>query len=249
MTDAATVLALEFKGVGERADFAFLRQSGGPAELLRVDPLVHHLDRPLTLAEHARLLGGHRSGPPALVLAYCGTAALALHVAALTGAPSVLVDPYPVTAEDMRRDFAGLCASAGVEPAGQVLAAEPDPAAWAAELWRARDGMAAEHGGDEVAYELVDDMLDRYRSWLRFLQASRCAEPATTAAPVVAITARPEPRLELLLADPSRAELHRVGPHRTGAAIALLDSPEVRRLLTELVDRYAPRAAGPHEGA
>ncbi|MGW2317439.1 hypothetical protein [Streptomyces sp. NPDC001680] len=243
MTAPYTVLALEFRGVGDRADFGFLARASTTAEIVRVDPLVHHVDRPLTLTEHARLLAARLPRSPALVLSYCGTAALALHVAELTGSPSVLVDPYPVTSDDMRRDFTQLCASTGADSGAADPAAEPDPAAWAAELWRARDDMAAVHGGDEVAYELVDDMLDRYRSWLRFLDASRTAGPAAPGSPVTAITARAEPRLDLLLAHGLDAEVHRVGD-----PTALLDSPVVRDLLSTLVDRYRPEAVEPHEG-
>ncbi|MFJ5680710.1 hypothetical protein [Streptomyces sp. NPDC093097] len=239
-----TVLALEFRGVGDRADFGFLSRAGCAADLARVDPLMSHIDRALTLGQQARLLAACLPAPPALVLSYCGTAALALHVAALTGASSVLVDPYPVTADDMRRDFMQLCESTGIDPAGLVdPTAEPDPARWAAELEGARDDMAAVHGGDDVAYELVDDMLDRYRAWLRFLQASRSAGPAAPGGQVTAITARPDPRLDLLLVDECVAEVYRVGNPD-----GMLDSPEVRDLLSSAVVRHGPAAVERREG-
>ncbi|MFI1934334.1 hypothetical protein [Streptomyces sp. NPDC020330] len=245
VTGAYTVLALEFRGVGDRADFGFLTREVDGVDLTRVDPLVHHVEQPLGLAEQASLLAEALPNAPALVLAYCGTAALALHVAELTGAPSLLVDPYPVTADDMRRDFIGLCESTGVDPTGLVdPAADPDPARWAKELYRARDAMAAPHGGDDVAYELVDDMLDRYRAWLRFLQASRSAAPAAPGGAVTAITARPDPRLGLLLVDSGVAQVHRVE-----GGTGILDSPEVRGLLAAAVERHRPASDAPGEPA
>ncbi|MFI6846754.1 hypothetical protein OG535_33560 [Kitasatospora sp. NBC_00085] len=238
MTGAQTVLALEFRGAGDTADFGFLAREG-VAGLVRVDPLVHHVDRPLTLSEQAALVAARLPDRPALVLAYCGTAALALHVSALTGTPALLVDPYPVTVEDMVQDFRRLCAATGIDPdTAAEPATGPDVARWERALSAGRDAMADVHGGDEEAYEMVDDLLDRYRAWLRFLQASRAAEPVAPAAPVVGVTARPDPRLDLLVADPAAVELHRVD-----VPAGLLDSPEVRARLTAAIHRYAPTAA------
>jgi hypothetical protein len=235
VTSGRTVLALEFRGVGDTADFGFLSREASSAVLSRVDPLVQHLGGPLTLPEQARLLIDALPEPPGLVLSYCGTAGLGLHVAALTDAESVLVDPYPVTSDDMRRDFANLCASLGIAPTGLVApGADPDVARWEKALWQARDGMAEVHGGDEDAYELVDDLLDRYRAWLRFLQASRVAGPVTARGSVSVVTAKSEVPLQDLLVFADSVEVHRVE-----AGTGILNSAEARALLSTAVLRHS----------
>lgn len=234
MTRSRSVLALEFRGVGDTADFGFLAADAGEVELSRIDPLVHHIERPLTLSEQARLIVGTFSRTPGLVLAYCGTSALALHIAALTDAPALLVDPYPITAEDMHRDVGKLCAAMDVDPA--LLGdpgAEPDLARWEAALLTARDSMAGVHGGDEEAYELVDDVLDRYRAWLRFLRAGVEAGPVSTSGEVTVVTARPAEVLVPLLTAP-----HAVSTHRLADGAGVLDAPEVRALLSAAVHRH-----------
>lgn len=237
MTLVRSVVALEFRGVGDTADFGFLSREGGAARLTRIDPLIHHIDRPRSLAEQAELIVTRLAEPPALVLAYCGTAAIGLHIAALTGAPSLLVDPYPITAEDMHRDVGHLCRSMGIDPAllGEP-GAQPDLARWEDVLLTARDGMAEIHGGDEEAYELVDDLLDRYRAWLRFLQASTDSGPVSPSGAVTVVTARPPDVLEPLLTAPHTARAYPVPPLAEGRGV--LDSPEVRALLSTAVQRH-----------
>ncbi|GAA4834494.1 hypothetical protein [Kitasatospora terrestris] len=231
MTAPRTVLALEFRGVGDTADFGFLAAPGGPVDLVRVDPLVHHIEHPLLLTEHARLILDALPAAPDLVLAYCGTAALGLHICSVAGTPAVLVDPYPVTAADLRKDFARLCASSGIDPAGLLdPEREPDVARWESALLGSRDSMAEQYGGDDEAYELVDDLLDRYCGWLRFLRASMTAGPAATGGGISVITARPHPVLTPLLTAPAAARIHRVE-----AEGGLLDSPQVRKLLSAAV--------------
>jgi hypothetical protein len=231
VTVQRSVLALEFRGVGDTADFSFLARENGSARLVRVDPIVHHVAAPLTVAEQARLLVERQQCPPDLVLAYCGAAALGLHVADLTGATALLVDPYPITERDLRRDFARLCASMDIDPGALDEAIRSvDLARWDAVLLTRRDSMAQEHGGDEEAYEAVDGLFDRYRAWLSFLFASAASKPASPKGAVVAITAQTSLALAPLLVDPPRTVVHRV-THRG----ALLDSPLVRRLILAAV--------------
>ncbi|MFE4612671.1 hypothetical protein ACFRK5_30685 [Streptomyces niveus] len=234
-TAVGMVLALEFRGVGDTADFGFLGREGRTVGLTRVDPLVHHIGGLRSLAEQAELIAGQLPQPPDLVLSYCGTSAIALHVAAHTDAPSLLVDPYPITAEDMHRDVRNLCRSMNIDPA--LLGAPgsaPDLARWEAALLTARDGMAEVHGGDEEAYELVDDLLDRYRAWLRFLQASADSEPVSPVGAVTVVTAR-DALLDPMLTAAETTRVRRVPPPAPG--MGLLDSPEVRSLLWAAVHR------------
>ena len=227
------VIALEFRGVGDTADFGFLNKEAGAVGLVRLDPLVDHIAAPLNIDKQARLIAERFPELPRLVLAYCGTAALALHVAALTEAATVLVDPYQVTAEDLHRDFARMCRSLAVEPPDRAPA--PDLGEWEALVLTARDAMAGEHGGDEEAYEFVDDLFDRYRGWLRFLFASVDAGPVGPRAPitaVTAVTAKPPSSLGELVTEPGRVRTHRVV---TAADTGTLDSGPVRELLAALV--------------
>jgi hypothetical protein len=94
--------------------------------------------------------------------------------------------------------------------------------------------MAAGQGGDEEAYELVDDLLDRYRSWLRFLHASAATAPLRPRGAVSVITTKPLVSLRPLLDDAVRPRWHRIQDDS-----ATLDSVEVRALVTAAVQRYA----------
>lgn len=249
MSTPSVVLALEFRGVSSAADFAFLtvdvqgtKRTGG-RNLIRIDPIAQHVVAPMTLAEQAQLLVRQQPAPPDLILAYCGTAALGLHIAALTGAPAMLIDPYAVTDHDLRRDFARVCESLAVSVGGsrdavQNVVGSPDLERWEAILLTRRAWMATEYGGDDDALELVDDMLDRYRGWLRFLFATAGAAPAAPAGAVVAVAATAVPPLEALLAVPYRVWVHCVGP-----CGALLESEAVRRLILAAVDRGEPPSA------
>ncbi|WP_097870597.1 hypothetical protein [Streptomyces sp. rh34] len=229
MNGPQTVLALEFRGMGETTgDFGFLAQQPGSAPLVRIDPLVHHLTRPLELQEQAELVLRDAPAPVAMVLTYCGTAALGLRVAALADAPVVLVDPYLVTDRDVHRDFARLCVSAGIGP---PEAGGFDLPRWEALLLSSRDAMAETHGGDELAYELVDDLLARYRAWLRFLRASlEAVGPVAASRTVTVLTARTAEHWAPLLPVCVEPRLHRVPGDR-----GILDTPEARALLKDLV--------------
>lgn len=224
---AQSVVALEFLGVGETADFAFLDREHTGARLTRVDPISQHAAAPLTLAEQASQLAAQQPEHVDLVLAYCGTAALGLHLAGLTGADVLLVDPYPITEEDLHRDFTKLCTGMGVDADTLADATrDADLDRWEALLLSRRDAMAEQQGGDELAYEMVDDLFDRYRAWLRFLFANVASVPAEPRGEVVGITARPSLALDLLLTDPLRVQLHRVNPEG-----GLLESPVIQNLV------------------
>jgi hypothetical protein len=230
-TVPGSVLALEFRAVPDAVDFGALGPAVGAAELVRVDPLEHHVDKPLTVDEQAGLLAEHVPAPLRLVVTYCGTAGLGLHVAARTGAAALLIDPYPVTAQDIHADFARLCASLGL--AAYTAGDEPDLARWEGLLLTSRTTLAEVHGGDEEAYEIVDDLLDRYRAWLRFLQASMVASPVAPVGEVTVVTTKRTPPLEKLLATSSPARVHTVGEGADNPG-----SPEVRALVSAAVDRY-----------
>lgn len=229
VTALQSVLALEFRGVGDTADFSFLTRGYAPALITRVDPISQHIEKPLTLAGQAGQLVAQQPRHPDIVLAYCGTAALGLHIAALIDADTLLVDPYPITDADLFRDFTNLCTGMGFDP--EALAAvtrEANLESWEAFLLTRRDIMAAEHGGDGEAYELVDDLFDRYRSWLRFLFANAASAPAEPRGEILAITARLSVALEPMLADPSRAQVRRVNYEEGG----LLESPVIQDVVS-----------------
>ncbi len=205
-----TVLALEFRAVRETADFGFLATE---FPLNRLDPIGRHVAGPLTVRRQAAELA---AGKPGTVLAYCSCAALGAHIAELSGADLVLIDADAVTPEAVRRDVTAVCASLGAPPADDV------EIAFAA----VRDELAAVHGADDQAFEMVDELFGRYRAWLRFLAAAAAAEPAAPAGEVTVIAGKRLPALENLLADPDRARVRRFTPEQ-----GTLESPEVRAFL------------------
>lgn len=207
---AMTTLALEFRTGRETGDFSFLADE---FPLRRIDPISGHTDAVLTLGQQAEELAADSVD---MVLAYCACAALGAHVAALSGAPLILIDADVVTPEAIRRDTAALCTWLNAPPS------EDPEAAFA----HARDDLAALQGGDEMAYGIVDELFARYRAWLRFLAASAAAPPAAVASQITAIAGKPLPDLGILLVDPTRVELHPVASDS-----ATLESPDVRSLL------------------
>lgn len=231
MTSRGPVLALEFHGVGNLADFGFLAESVGQ-RLIRLDPLADQADRVLPLAEHARVVCDRLPVPPESVIAYCSAALLGGYIAQANGAKLILVDPDPVDPSYVRAEFDVICHTLGCEPG----AAGPQPAGsvewWEATLLQGRDRLRADYGGDEEATELLDDLLDRYRAWLRFLAASAMAGPATTPSGQVTVLAgRPTPPLAGLLADAGS-----VGQtHYLNTRTATLDSSEAQELLAAIV--------------
>jgi hypothetical protein len=230
-----TVLALEFHAVRSTADFGFLRDADGASGLVRVDPLDDHLAERLSLARHTHLLLERLPAPPALVLAYCGCAALAAHVAAHSGADLLLVDPDIVDTEVMHRDFLQLCATLEFDPA-TVDTTTGWLARWEAVLTATRDQVAGRYGGDQQAYEMVDDLFDRYRAWARFLEAAKAPGPADPDGAVTVISGRPGQDLGALLARPERAERHRVTPDAD-----TLGLPDVQDLVRTAVARATGR--------
>lgn len=207
------VLALEFRAVRKTADFSFLREPARAGRLLQVDPLEDHLVEGLSVERQAHLLLERLPVPPSLILAYCGCAALAARTAALCDAELILVDPDVVDPDVMHRDYLLLCATLNFEPATIDSAARTGwLAQWETVLAAARDRLAADYGGGPEAYEMVDDLFDRYRSWARFLEASRSPVPADPAGVVTVISGGPLPVLEALLAKPERVCLHQVPP-------------------------------------
>ncbi len=227
MSAGSAVLALEFHAVRRTADFSFLREPERAGCLVQVDPLEDHLAGRLSLERQSHLLLERLRVPPSLVLAYCGCAALAAHTAALCDASLILVDPDVVDQEVMHRDFLQLCATLNFDPATIDGAARNDwLAQWETVLVVTRDRLATEYGGDSEAYEMVDDLFDRYRSWARFLGASLSPAPADPEGEVTVISGRPLPNLDALLARPEGVFLHQVAP---GADT--LSLPDVQDLL------------------
>jgi hypothetical protein len=217
-----TALALEFRAVRETADFGFLAKE---FLLRRVDPISAHTDVPRTVRQQAADLA---SEPLDIVFAYCSCAALGAHVAELSGARLVLIDADVVTPEAIRRDVRRLC-----ESLGAPHSKDPETAFAAV-----RNDLATLHGGDEQAYEMVDELFGRYRAWLRFLTAAATAEPATPTGGITVIAGKPLPDLGKLLVEPARVELFLVTPES-----ATLESPEVRAHLRDhLTPGWSPAA-------
>jgi hypothetical protein len=213
-----TVLALEFRGVREAADFGFL------AGVRRVDPIGGHVAAALTIRQQAEQLADQRLD---LVLAYCSCAALGAHVAELSAAGLVLIDPDVVTHAAVKQDFTHLCSLLGAVPDGD----------WDSAFASVRDDLAEAHGGDDQAYEMVDDLFDRYRAWLRFLDASASAQTATPPGEITVIAGKPLPELGKLVGDSTRVRITRVA-----ADAGTLASPLVREQLAVEVGRAESRA-------
>ncbi|MFG2736441.1 hypothetical protein N0X72_00720 [Streptomyces carpaticus] len=232
------VLALEFPAAGAHSDFAFLG-SAVPAPVSRVDPLLGHTGPPRSLGEQAEGLLADLPAPPALVLAYCAAAALGLRVGAAAGAPVVLVDPDPVVDSYLRAEFAAMYRTLGGDPeripgSTGPPDAELSPARLEALLFGQREELAEEYGGDAEAAELVDDLLLRYRSWLRFLAASSRQPPVRHTA-VTIVSGKPLPAMSVLLVTPEAATSV---PVEAGGAPTLA-VPEARHLIARLVREQA----------
>lgn len=231
MATGPVVLALEFHAVRKTADFSFLRSPDSAGHLVRIDPLDDHLAERLSVERQSHLLLERLPAAPSLVLSYCACAALAVHTAALCDADVLLVDPDVVDPVIMRRDYLQLC---------QTLAVDPSPLTdWEAVFSAARDRLAADYGGDEEAYDMVDDLFERYRSWARFLEASLDPVPADPKGDVRVISGQQLlPDLSVLLARPARAEVRRIEP-----SADTLGLPEVRDLVREVFDRVVGNLA------
>lgn len=226
MADTARVLAFEFHGVRETADFAFLAEQTRAGRVRRVDPVNDHLEAQLSLMAQARLNVRALPAPPELVVAYCSCAALGAHVAALCEARLLLVDPDAMTDDAVRQEFEVLCRRLGTEPPAAESAAEEPQRQWEQALAASRGRLAAVHGGDREAFEMVDDLFDRYRAWLRFIDACATAAPAAPKKAVTVIVRRPLTDLAALLARPEDVRLRRV---ESGSAT--LDAPQIQELV------------------
>jgi hypothetical protein len=225
------ILALEFHGAHERADFGFLTDALAGQRLHRVDPLKDHVIDPVPVPEQARRWVRQMEDPPGLVIAYCACAALGAHIAERTGARLVLVDPDVIAIHDVRVAFEKLCRTLGRTPPAGDAAHDRN---WGETFDAARDGLVEQYGGDELAIELVEDLFDQYRSWLRFLAAAAAAPPASPGAEVTVIAGKPLTDLAAVLAHPEQAHVHRIP-----AVSHTLDTAETRALLVAAAQRCA----------
>ncbi|MET7802164.1 hypothetical protein [Streptomyces decoyicus] len=240
MTPPTTVLALEFRGVRETADFGFLTAGARRTGVTRVDPLQDHVSGRLALTDQAQRLVDTLTAPPRLVLGYCASAGLAARIAHLAGAALILVDPDPVSADYVRQEADILCRALGVVPGGAAIPPTyGELAGFESLLLTSRDAQADVYGGDAEAYEMVDDLLGRYRAWLRFLDASAHRAPVTIEGAVTIVCGKPLPPLTGLLTNPESAHVHHVGSKG-----GTLDLPEVRTLLSDMVSAR-PAHQGP----
>lgn len=237
VADTVRVLAFEFHGVNETADFAFLAGPATAGRVRRVDPVNDHLEAQLSLTAEARLHLGVMPTPPELIIAYCSCAALGAHVAALCEARLLLVDPDAITDEAVRRGFELLCRRLGTEP--PESATEEPQRQWEQALAASRERLAELHGGDGEAFEMVDDLFDRYRAWLRFMDACATAAPAAPKNDVTVIVRKPLTDLAALLARPEDIRVQRVESDS-----ATLDAPRIQELVLAEV-----RATGPEGNA
>jgi hypothetical protein len=233
VADTAHVLAFEFYGVSESADFAFLDELTAAGRVRRVDPVNDHLEAQLSLAAQARLHVQALPTPPELVIAYCSCAALGAHVAALCEARLLLVDPDAVTDQAVRREFELLCRRLGTEPPS----AEEPQRQWELALAASRGRLAEVYGGDRKAFEMVDDLFDRYRAWLRFIDACATAAPAAPKKEVTVIARKPLTDLAALLAQPEDIRLRRV---ESDSDSATLDAPQIQDLVLAEVRATEP---------
>ncbi|GGO99416.1 alpha/beta fold hydrolase [Wenjunlia tyrosinilytica] len=227
------VLALDLPGSGNTADFGFLAGPGTSGRLTRVDPLVGQVAGPLDLERQAADLLEDRPDRPEVVLAYCAGATFAVHLAERAGARAVLVDPYPITTGVIHFELTKLCRTLACDPPGYDEFAAGGLGQWEMVLNKARDGLVEQYGSDETASEMVDGLLDRYRSWLRFLTACSAARPADPDQ-VLVIAGKPLSGLDTLLAKPAEATVRHVD-----AATGPLGSPQVQALLSAAIDAAA----------
>jgi hypothetical protein len=226
VADTIRVLAFEFHGVSETADFAFLAGPTRAGRVRRVDPVNDHLEAQLSVVAQARLHVRALPTPPELVIAYCSCAALGAHVATLCEARLLLVDPDAMTDEAVRREFELLCRRLGTEPPGAESAADEPQRQWEQALAASRERLAEVHGGDRQAFEMVDDLFDRYRAWLRFIDACATAAPAAPKNAVTVIARKPLTDLAALLARPEDVRLRRVE-----SDLSTLDAPQIQELV------------------
>jgi hypothetical protein len=236
VTDTAHVLAFEFYGVTESADFAFLDEMTAAGRVRRVDPINDHLKTQLSLAAQARVHVRALPTPPELVIAYCSCAALGAHVAALCQARLLLVDPDAVTGQAVRREFELMCQRLGTEPPP----AEEQQRQWELAFTASRVPLAELYGGNRKAFEMVDDLFDRYRAWLRFIDACATAAPAAPKNVVTVIARKPLTDLAALLAKPEDIRLRRVE-----SASATLDAPQIQELVLAEVRATGSEGEGP----
>jgi len=229
-------LALEFNGVRETADFGFLAQATPATSLYRVDPLQDNVNTQVTTEEHADLLLDRLPEAPATVLAYCSCSLLGAHVAARSGACLVLVDPDVIEKSDVTQAFLNVSTALGH---GHAAGQDPaDHEQWEKAFAAARQDLAAAQGGDDIAFELVDELFGHYRSWLRFLDACSTCKPAETDTEVVVLTAKPVPDLRAITVDQSRTRVNRF----TLDGVTL-DAPQVQRFLLDEVAKATHAAA------
>jgi hypothetical protein len=220
------VLAFEFHGVSETADFAFLAEATRAGRVRRVDPVNDHIEAQLPLMSQARMHVRALPAPPELVIAYCSCAALGAHVAALCEARLLLVDPDAMTGEAVRREFELLCRRLGTEPPAVESGAGEPQGQWEQALAASRGRLAEVHGGDLEAFEMVDDLFDRYRAWLRFIDACAASAPVAPKNAVTVIVRKPLTNLAALLARPADVLLRRVESDS-----ATLDAPRIQELV------------------
>jgi hypothetical protein len=224
------VLALDLPGGGNTTDFSFLTPKDDSERITRVDPLVDFLDGPLTLPEQAQRLLRRLSSAPEVVLAYCAGATLGVHLADFAGARLVLVDPYPINTEVIHFEFTKLCRTLVCDAPSYEGFAASDIVQWEAVLKDGRDRVAELYGGDEAAFEMVDGLLDRYRCWLRFLEACATTGPAFPRGKVIVLAGKPPSPLEAMLAEPANATVRHVD-----AAGDTLASARVRAMLSAAI--------------
>jgi hypothetical protein len=232
----SSVIALEFRGIGDPSNFGFLNGVRGLAGLCRLDPLTSQAERYRDLDEQAKVLIEDLPAEPEVVIAHCGSAALGVHIAARTTAHLVLVDPYPTTSEIAYRDFEKLCERIGCYP-GPPASTLADREA---QLVGMRKELSIPFGGDEEALDMVDDLLERYRSWLRFLQASVVAPAVAPNGPVTVVAGKPLSPLEPLLVRPQDARVVRLatdGDTLQSAAVHTFMITTVRNVLRGDLDR------------
>ncbi|CAM3405997.1 hypothetical protein [Stackebrandtia soli] len=222
---AKALLTFDFTGVDADRTFTGLIPTEHVGAVHRIDPLTAQFTRALSLEEQADVIVDGAPSPR-LVLAFCSAATLATMVAVRLGerdgtAPGViLADPYLVSRARVGEEFAALHRKLGGDP-GTRVSELPE---MERHLTDRRPDLIAECGGEEVA-DVADYLLDRYRSWLRFLSASADAGTVVDAPPITVISDKPDP-VAGLTTDPATVTTIRCptgrGAPELAAAVARL---------------------------
>lgn len=218
MRGPGNLLVVDFTGVDADRKFDGLIPPAWQSEVHKVDPLESHFERRLSLADQADEIAEGSRRPVEFVLGFCAAAALVVNVAARlhtgTHIPHVvLIDPYQVSEDRLRREFATLFDNLGGDADAAVAATRGDTGEALLQRLEAallsRRDILVESCGGEAAADVAMYLLYRYRAWLRFLSASARAAVPWRQGPISVMSSASGVDLSGVVADPDGIVVHR----------------------------------------